>query len=284
MVLTLNGAANGKKCFVISPIGDDSTPERKEMKEHANLVLEHFIRPALKDVVGQVVRADEISKPGDITRQVLDALATYELVVADLSYHNANVFYELAIRHMLGKPYVQMIRKGEKIPFDVGQQRTIMFDPRSIPELEQTRKLIKDFSEASLSGPVETPLGTAVSVESLKSDDPVQQSLSLIVARLDQMGKGFEMFEDLSLRMAHERAMASRSAPETITYTLKDLSRGSFRKMLSDHLGRIAYAEKEASISSDESLSRATAIIGQELQARKVMTQKEILDILSEAF
>jgi hypothetical protein len=37
-----------KRCLVISPIGDDSTPERAKQKKHANTVLKTFIQPALK--------------------------------------------------------------------------------------------------------------------------------------------------------------------------------------------------------------------------------------------
>lgn len=227
-----------RKCFVISPIGDDSTPERKEMKEHANLVLEHFIKPALKDVVGLVQRADEISKPGDINRQVLDALASYDLVVADLSYHNANVFYELAIRHMLGKPYVQMIRKGDRIPFDVGQQRTIFFDPRSIPELETTRKLIRDFAEASLVGPVETPLGAAVSVDSLKSDDPVQRSLSLILDKLDRLDRsqtGGDVSDPVWRAWVREANVNVLRSPEPATISLQDVVRDRTQAILGEY-------------------------------------------------
>lgn len=176
-----------KKCFVVSPIGDDSTPERAKQKKHANTVLKSFIKPALKGVVDEVVRADEISEPGDINQQILERLANDDLVVADLSFHNPNVFYELAIRHMLGKPYVQMIQRGERIPFDIGQKRTIMFDITDLDALEETREQIRKQAEACLAPgfKVDTPLGVAVTVESLRADDPVQRSLSFILEKLD---------------------------------------------------------------------------------------------------
>jgi hypothetical protein len=50
------------------------------------------------------------------------------LVVADLTDGNANVSYELALRHVVGKPVVQMVAKGQQIPFDVMDTRTISFD------------------------------------------------------------------------------------------------------------------------------------------------------------
>jgi len=60
-----------------------------------------------------------------ISKQIIDYILNSRLVIADLSYNNPNVFYELCLRHVTGKPTVHVIRKGDKIPFDVGNFRTI---------------------------------------------------------------------------------------------------------------------------------------------------------------
>jgi hypothetical protein len=75
-----------------------------------------------------VVRADKIGDPGMISEQVIQYLLHSALVIADLSFHNPNVFYELAIRHMIGKPTVHIIRKEDPIPFDLKDFRTIEID------------------------------------------------------------------------------------------------------------------------------------------------------------
>ena len=67
-------------------------------------------------------------RPGIITSQVIEHIVASPFVIADLTFHNPNVFYELAIRHALRKPFVQMIKKGEAIPFDVATARTVYFD------------------------------------------------------------------------------------------------------------------------------------------------------------
>lgn len=107
-------------CFVISPIGDEGTEYRK----HADLVLSSLIEPALKSLGLTAVRADKISVPGMITGQVIDHVTRARLVIADLSFGNPNVYYELALRHAVRKPIVQLIRSADKLPFDVGQFRT----------------------------------------------------------------------------------------------------------------------------------------------------------------
>jgi hypothetical protein len=72
-----------------------------------------------------VVRADEIAEPGMISKQIIEYILKSRLVIADLSFNNPNVFYELCLRHVTGKPTVHIIKKGDKIPFDVGNFRTI---------------------------------------------------------------------------------------------------------------------------------------------------------------
>ena len=104
-----------KNCFVISPIGEPDSETRKR----ADQILKHVVKPAVGECGYTAVRADEIDKPGIITSQVIQRVVTDPLVVADLTERNPNVFYELAIRHALRKPLVQLIKKGEQIPFDV---------------------------------------------------------------------------------------------------------------------------------------------------------------------
>lgn len=110
-------------CFVIAPIGKDDSEDRR----HSDMVLEALIRRALESG-WEVIRADQITTPGMISGQVIEYLLRSGLVIADLSFHNPNVFYELAIRHVIGRPTVHLIRKGEAIPFDLKDFRTITID------------------------------------------------------------------------------------------------------------------------------------------------------------
>lgn len=129
-------------CFIVSPIGDEGSEHRK----HADLVLGSLIEPALTELNLKAVRADKISVPGMITRQVIEHVARAKLVIADLSFGNPNVFYELALRHAVRKPLVQITRTGDKLPFDVGQFRTVVVDMTDIytlvPQIELHRQEI----------------------------------------------------------------------------------------------------------------------------------------------
>ena len=93
-----------KTCFYITPIGDEGTDERK----HSDLVLGQIVEPAIEALGLElvVVRADRLTQPGMISQQILQHVLGARIVVADLSFHNPNVFYELAIRHATGLPTV----------------------------------------------------------------------------------------------------------------------------------------------------------------------------------
>ncbi len=150
----------GDVCFVVSPIGSNDSEERK----HADLVLSALIQPALKELGLRAVRADRISRPGLITRQVIDHVARAKLVIADLSFGNPNVYYELALRNAIRKPVVQLIRFGDKLPFDVGQFRTVEIDMTNIytlvPQIELYRLEITRQSRAAIAegASAESPL------------------------------------------------------------------------------------------------------------------------------
>ncbi len=113
-----------KVCFFISPIGDEGSEHRK----HADMMLSALVEKSLETMDLQVVRADKISKPGMISAQVIEYILRSKVVIADLSYHNPNVFYELSLRHATGLPTVHIIRSKDPIPFDLGNFRTITID------------------------------------------------------------------------------------------------------------------------------------------------------------
>ncbi len=173
--------AHEKACFVIAPIGDPESDTRKRSDQ----VLRHVIKPAATTCGYTAIRADEIDKPGMITSQVIQHVVSDPLVVADLTERNPNVFYELAIRHALRKPLVQLIRKGDTIPFDVAGTRTIHVDHRDLDSVEtakneiidQIRSLEKDSSD------LETPISVSLDLQLLRqSERPEERSLADLVS------------------------------------------------------------------------------------------------------
>lgn len=161
-----------KTCFFIAPIGDDQSEERK----HSDLFLGQIVEPVLLQFGFKVIRADGISSAGIITSQIIEHIIKSKIVVADLSFHNPNVFYELSLRHTQKKPTIHIIRKCDKIPFDITSFRTITIDDSSIytllPQLEsykaqissQVRKLLEEPEE------VENPISAYLNASKRKNN------------------------------------------------------------------------------------------------------------------
>jgi hypothetical protein len=123
------------------PIGEDGSPARHRSDHWAkyivNGVLEEF------GYVVPAVRADDLAKPGQITRQIIEQIRTAHLVVADLTEENPNVFYELALRHVTNKPVIMF--RGEKVPpFDVGTLRAISYRVDDLEVVEDARRAFRE--------------------------------------------------------------------------------------------------------------------------------------------
>ncbi len=178
-----------RACFVIAPIGEQDSDTRKRSDQ----VLKHIIRPAVEECGYTAERADEMDKPGIITSQVIQRVVNDPLVVADLTERNPNVFYELAIRHAIRKPLVQLIKKGERIPFDVAGTRTIQVDHHDLDSVESAkREIIQQIrSLEGDSGAVETPISVSLDLQLLRqSDKPEERSLADLVGAVSELRSG----------------------------------------------------------------------------------------------
>jgi hypothetical protein len=173
-----------QSCFVISPIG----PEGSEIRRRADQIFKHVIGPAATSCAFQAIRADQISEPGLITTQVLQHIIDDPLVIADLTDSNPNVFYELAIRHAIRKPLVQIIQKDQKIPFDVAGMRTIPIDHRDLDSAEEAKKEIEKQIRAILRKKpeeIESPISVSIELQALRhSDKPEERSIAEFVSAL----------------------------------------------------------------------------------------------------
>ena len=170
-----------KVCFVIAPIGESESETRKRSDQ----ILKHVISPAASKCGYDAIRADQISEPGMITSQVIQHIVDDPLVIADLTDRNPNVFYELAIRHAIRKPLVQLIMKGERIPFDVAGTRTIHVDHQDLDSVEDAKDEIVAQIESleADSNTQETPISVSLDLQRLKqSDNPEQRSLADVLS------------------------------------------------------------------------------------------------------
>ena len=129
-----------KICFFIGPIGDDHSP----IRDWSDQILEYIVSPTIKEFdYEKPIRADLISGASSISFEIIKNLVDADLVIADLTNGNPNAFYELALRHVLKRPVVHIIREGEKIPFDVRDIPVISVNIDSPRQTEKSKKAVK---------------------------------------------------------------------------------------------------------------------------------------------
>jgi hypothetical protein len=174
-----------RKCFVVSAFG--STPEEQN---RCTQVLRHLIEETIGERY-EVFRADQIDDEGLITNQIITHLLEDDLVVADLTGNNPNVFYEIAVRHAARKPIVHLYTAGESIPFDVGPMRAVPYaldDPDVLEEAQRDlANKVKAIEQANWEA-APNPVSAARDVWLLKaSERPDDHQAADVLAMFNQI-------------------------------------------------------------------------------------------------
>lgn len=124
-----------KKCFIISPIGDAGS----DIRAQADKVLKHIIQPVCSASGFTAIRVDQINDSNSITETVIEELEQADLVIADITGHNPNVFYEIGYRSRAKKPIIHLKAKGESLPFDIAAIRTFEYDLMDLDNVEEIK-------------------------------------------------------------------------------------------------------------------------------------------------
>lgn len=106
-----------KVCFVLMPFAD------KYLE-----VYEQVYKPVCESNGIKCWRVDEISLPGSITRDIVQGIIDADIIIADLTSKNSNVFYELGIAHSVGNKTIMTCQSTADVPFDIANYRVILYD------------------------------------------------------------------------------------------------------------------------------------------------------------
>jgi tetratricopeptide (TPR) repeat protein len=113
-------------CFTLMPFGKKAGADGRSIDFDA--VYEQFIKPAIEAAGLESIRADEEVLGGIIHKPMFERLLLCEFAVADLTTANANVFYELGVRHaMLPATTVLLWGGSTQPPFDVALLRALQY-------------------------------------------------------------------------------------------------------------------------------------------------------------
>lgn len=174
------------KCFIVTPIGGDDSPTRRATEG----VIDAVIIPVLCESVGfkdsNVTVAHRMPNPGSINKQLISRILEDDLVVVNLTELNPNVMYELAIRHAVRKPVVQICEVGTRLPFDIIDERTIFYtnDMKGVIELREKFKIMA--MEAIKDEKPDNPIYRVVESNIIHAE-PIQDADKYILHRLDRL-------------------------------------------------------------------------------------------------
>ncbi len=125
-----------KNVFIVRPFGTKSGIDFDQVEKD-------LIRPAMAQGGLTGGTTVEFIQQGNIRTDMFEQLLVADLVIADISIHNANAFYELGIRHALRDKRTFLIKSkqatpGERdakdtdVPFDLKTDRYLAYDPNQL--------------------------------------------------------------------------------------------------------------------------------------------------------
>jgi hypothetical protein len=86
------------------------------------------IEPLTKKFGLRPYRADQVYGPGSILEDIIRGIETAQIVIAEITPTNENVFYEVGYAHALKKPTILLAEKDKKLPFDLSGFRCLFYE------------------------------------------------------------------------------------------------------------------------------------------------------------
>jgi len=148
-------------CFVLMPFGikTDSLGRKVDF----NQIYEVLIKKAIEKCDLEPIRADEELLGGTIHKPMYERLVLCDYAIADLTSLNANVFYELGLRHAIkAHTTIPIYAFDADLPFDLKMQRTLPYkldENGKLVDIEATMDmLVKHLNATKGQGNVDSPV------------------------------------------------------------------------------------------------------------------------------
>ena len=217
--------AREKRCFVITPIGD----EKSEIRRHIDGIIDEAIVPALGEEY-EVRVAHREFELGSINDRVIRNIYDSDLVIANLTQLNPNVMFEIGMRYSFGKPALVIAEEGTRLPFDVIDENTLFYinDPKGAAEL---RKKIGQFVERidygrEDYGPIVSTLQKAAMLKNIENgieDSETKKLFTAVNDRMDKIEKLVRQIQEPKNKYDYT-SLNYKNSPEKIdTYYIKNI-------------------------------------------------------------
>jgi hypothetical protein len=209
--------------------------QEQTLKVDFDDVYEKLFRPSLETAGLQPFRADDEEAAGDILKDMFAELVTADFVLADISILNANVFYELGIRHTVGPRGVICLHAGwANRPFDVAPGRTFKYDGKLFT-VGRTRDEAWEDAVEKEKNSLATIIQKAVAADRTTEGSPVYSNLpklKAVDASQIEIAR-FKFYSDLATEWRERIDIAGREGhPEDILTLAGDVPSPFYRRKL----------------------------------------------------
>lgn len=187
-----------KRCFVIMPFSETT---EKHPASYWDNFFSKFVKPSIEGLGYSCSRSK--AQPSNIIKDILKELIDADLVLAVLTDFNANVWYELGIRHTLRKGTIMVIEEGQKLPFDISHYGAIKYEDTIAGASDFEAKLRNFIQKIEFDQPADSPaiefLGAQTLNEYQKRIEDMEihyrSKLDKIVQLLQKLSKDHEITE-----------------------------------------------------------------------------------------
>jgi hypothetical protein len=139
--MTMTNSDPKRTCFVIMPFGEKKDLDGQDID--FDDIYRFFFKKAIEELGIDCVRCDEIEESGSIHDKMFEHIYQADVVVVDITTSNANVYYELGVRHALAKAVTVLIRrKGTTIPFNIQGLQVVEYDQTKFGSIERAKARI----------------------------------------------------------------------------------------------------------------------------------------------
>ncbi len=259
------------KLFVAMPYGkvtgclnQDKLETQREIQ--FDDVWDGVVKPAIPPD-WEAKRADELHEPGVIDKLYTEWLLESDVVLADLTFSNPNVFYELGIRQALSKKSTVLIaQKDSELPFDVRNQAVVHYDYFHAPSLPKFHASLTATLMAAAAKPAGSPVHgflPGLFVGRRKSGKSPDDEITDLQAEIERLRASASIEQGTAAQF--ERRIALRSE---LTDLLSRIIRAQLdnAKLLKEHANDASYVQMVSSTLNQENaflLSEATMLIDQ---------------------
>ena len=121
--------------------------------EEFDAIYTGFIKPVLEGTGFSVDRANDIESQQNILRDVLEKIDQSDLIVADLTGADPNVFYELGLAHALKKPVILITQSIPDVPFDLKSYRLLEYSTH-FERIESAKERLNYYADGFARGAI----------------------------------------------------------------------------------------------------------------------------------